>query len=588
MPELHFRVLGPLEVVRDGQQVTISAPKLRVLLAALLLRANTTVTVEKLGERLWGDSPPPTVRKSTQLYALRLRRMLGDGEGSPIETRPDGYLIRLTPDQLDLLRFQQSVAAAKEAGDLATELARLDEALACWRGPALGDVPSESLQRDEVASLSEELLRAQERRMQISLELGRHREIIGDLVGLTGEHPWKESFWAQLIVALHHSGRSADALDTYQNVRRMFVDELGVEPGPQVQQAHRTVLAGGADGGFAAEPAVREAICQLPADVHSFVGRTGPIEMLNGWFGGARHRAVVISGPPGVGKTALAVHVGHLSRPLFPDGQLYVNLQGYSGESPMTPAAALIRFLGALGVPQNRVPADVEGQAALFRSVLADRKMLVLLDNALDADQVRPLLPGEPGCAVLITSRNDLRGLAVRPGVDHLPLGVLTGEESHAVLTDLLGTERAESELEAVTELARTCAHLPLALRIVGANLAADPHRDVEVYTEELKKRGRLSELAIDGDEPSAVRIAFDQSYLRMRAGDRGLFRLLGLVSGPDIGETAAAALAGVTPYEARRSLDRLAAANLLHRHAPGRYQLHDLIREYAADRARA
>ncbi len=585
MSGLGFRVLGPLEVVRDGEAVPINGPKLRVLLAALLVRANATVSVDQLAERLWGERPPATARKSTQVYALRLRRMLGDD--SLIETRPDGYLIRVCPDQLDLLRFRELTGRAARAGEPDEELRLLTEALGCWRGSALSDVPSESMQREDAVQLAEERLRARDRYFEVSLEVGRHREIIGELGTLTQEHPWQESFWAQLILALHRSGRRADALDTYRGVHKMFTGELGVEPGARLQEVHRTILA--EDAG--AEPVPpRVAIYQLPADLHRFVGRSATIDALTKLSIGAggRWRNVVISGPPGVGKTALAVHVAHLFSPSFADGQLYVNLQGYAADPPLTPAAVLTRFLGTLDVPRERIPTEVEEQAALFRSVLSGRKMLLLLDNAISAEQIRPLLPGQPGCAVLITSRHDLRGLSVDPGADHVPLGVLTEAESRSVLADLLGAARVEAEPEALAELARTCAHLPLALRIAGANLAADPGREIAEYTAELTTQGRLAELTIDGDQRSAVRVAFDHSYLRLAEGDRRLFRLLGLTPGLDIGVPAAAALADTSPGDAARALDRLTAANLLQRPARGRYQFHDLIREYAVARAQA
>jgi tetratricopeptide (TPR) repeat protein len=282
------------------------------------------------------------------------------------------------------------------------------------------------------------------------------------------------------------------------------------------------------------------------------------------------------------------VHVARLIGAKFPDGQLYVDLQGFALDPPLDPSAALTRLLTALGIPRDSIPSEVQAQAALFRSTVSDRSMLLLLDNAIDVEQVRPLLPGHPGCVVLITSRNDLRGLAVHPGADQVPLDVLTETESAAVLTDLLGPDRAAAEPEALAELARTCAHLPLALRIAGANLAADPGRGIADYTAEIATSGRLTELAVGGDERSAVRIAFDLSYIRLTVADQRLFRLLGLVPGADVGVPAAAALVGAVPAEARRALDRLVAANLLQRPRPGRYQFHDLIREYAVECAAA
>ncbi len=578
MGRVSFGVLGPLWVVRDGQVVQLNAPKLRVLLAALLLRANLPVPVETLADWLWGEDHSSAARKSTQMYVLRLRRVLGDEV--VIETHPHSYLLRVRPDQLDLLRFRRLTREAGSGG-AADERRLLAEALACWRGPPLEDVECELMRRDEIPQLEEERLRVQERFFEVSLQLGGHRDVLGELVRLTEQHPWQESFWAHLLVALHGTGRRAEALETYQKLRRRFVDELGVEPGAQVRQAHRSILDDEGSGSGAPEPAV----WQLPGDVARFVGRKAAIGELSRMT--SARRDIVISGPPGVGKTTLAVHVAHLWAAEFPDGQLYVNLQGFAADPPLSPAAALSRFLRALGVARDHVPDAVEEQAAVFRSRLAGRRMLLVLDNAVSAEQVRPLLPGQPGCLVLITSRSDLRGLAVSPGAAHLPLDVLTEDESRAVLTDLVGVARAEAESEAVGELARTCAHLPLALRIAGANLAADPLRGVAEHTAELIARGRLRGLAVDGDERSAVRAAFDQSYLRLAEADRGLFRLLGLAPGPDIGVAAAAALVEVPVAEARRALGRITAANLLVRTAADRCAFHDLIREYAADQPR-
>jgi DNA-binding SARP family transcriptional activator len=586
VPSFAFGVLGPLEVIRDGQPVVISAPKLRVLLAALLIGANRTLSIDQLAARLWDEQPPTGARKAIQVSVVRLRQLLGD---ELIVTGPDGYRLPVEPDQLDLCRFNRLTDAARQAanaGDADAELRHLTEALACWRGPALADVPSESLQREVVAQLAESRLRATERRTQVALDLGQHREIITDLVQLTKDHPWQEAFWVQLILALHRSDRLADALDTYRTVHRKFRDELGVDPSEHLQQLHGMLLAGQLDLPDAGRVPVQVPVhvCQLPAEVRGFVGREAQVEQLTALLG---TDAVIVSGPPGVGKTALALHVAHRLRPLFADGGLYVDLQGYATDPPLTPAAALTRFLHALGVPRDQVPSELEAMAALYRSTLGGRNMLVLLDNAGEPDQVRPLLPGGPGCAVLITSRNDLRGLTAREGAVHVKLEELTPEQSHLLLTGLIGADRAHTEPDAVAELAETCGFLPLALRIAGANLAADPYDTVAGYLTTLGAADRVARLAIDGDECTGVRVAFDRSYLSLADEDRRLFRLLGLAPGPDLTVAAAAALAEREPGETRRALDRLAAANLLHRHAPGRYRFHDLIREYAADRAR-
>jgi DNA-binding SARP family transcriptional activator/tetratricopeptide (TPR) repeat protein len=606
MSALSFGLLGPLAVVRNGERVALNTGKLRVVLATLLLRANQTVSVDELVERLWGAAAPSGARKTVQLYAMRLRRTLSDdSQAQPlVQTRPNGYLIDLEPGGLDLARFHQlrdESRLAAHSGDLVNEAARLSEALALWRGRALDDIPSESLQREMVPQLEELRLLVTERRVQVDLELGRHREVIGELFRLTKDHPWHEPYWIQLIQALARSDRLAEALETCRTTWQMFRAELGIDPGEQFQQLHRMLLDGGPATTTAVVPALAEepgppsfaaASSQLPPPVRRFVGRADLVQRLGDLLTvGADTDAVSIvnvSGPPGVGKTALALQVAHRLRARFPDGQLYVHLRGYTTHPPLRPAAALAGFLRALGVPLGHIPGDLEGQAALYRSLLTGRRMLVLLDDAADPDQVRPLLPGAPGCVVLVTSRSDLRGLAATQGADHLPLSVLSTADSIELLADLIGAERAAAEPEAVTELAKTCAHLPLALRIAGANLAADPHVGIAEYVHDLQEPGTLAKLAIDGDERAGVRMAIDLSYDRLSPEDRRLFRLLGMASCLDFTASAAAALAGMTPADTTRSLDRLTAVNLMHRSAPRRFQFHDLIRDYATERAHA
>ncbi|MDX3187674.1 BTAD domain-containing putative transcriptional regulator [Streptomyces sp. MN03-5084-2B] len=573
---LRFGILGPLEVTREGAPVTVNGPKLRVVLAALLLRPNATVTFDRLAEHLWGDDQPPTARKSTQLYTQRLRRALGE---AVIETRPDGYLLRLAPDQLDLLRFRDLVARSRDA-EPERERALLAEALACWGGTPLAGIPSESLQRDEAVSLSEERLRARDRYFEVSMELGHHREIVGDLSALTRENPWQEALWAWYILALHRCGRQADALETYRGVHRMFAEELGVEPGSRLRAAHRAILTAQEDRPLAeALPAV----CQLPADLPSFSGRTSDLAKLDGLLG---HRTVVLTGPGGVGKTALAVHWAHRVAARFPDGRLFVDLRGYASTSPVSKTQAMTVCLRALGVAAAHVPVTLDEQVVLYRTMLAGRRVLVVLDNAVDADHVRPLLPPEPGCAALVTSRAELRGLTVINDARVLALDVLTTSDTRTLLTGLLGADLAATEPAALDQLAGLCGHLPLALRIAAANLAGGRHPSIAGYVAALRS-DPLTELAIEGDPDVAVRATFQLSYQALDEPARRLFRLLGRVPGPDFDLAAATALSNA-PEQARRCLDRLVAASLLTRRSATRFQFHDLVREYAGDRARA
>ncbi|MBP2320388.1 DNA-binding SARP family transcriptional activator [Kibdelosporangium banguiense] len=574
--DLAFGILGPLEVTRGGTPVPVNGPKLRIMLAGLLLRPNVVVPVDRLAEELWGDEQPPTARKSTQLYAQRLRRALGE---AVIETRPDGYLLRLAPRQLDLLRFRALAEQARTAEPEA-ERTLLAKALACWRGAPLADVPSESLQREQAVPLAEELLRVRERYLEVSLQLGRHREIIGELGTVTRENPWQESFWALYILALHRSERQADALETYRDVHRMFTDELGVDPGPRLRAAHRAILTPQEEIPLT-EPL--PAVCQLPADLPSFSGRTSDLANLDALLG---QRTLVIAGPGGIGKTALAVHWAHRVAERFPDGQLFVDLRGYASTSPMSKTQAMTLCLRALGVSATHVPMTLDEQVVLYRTMLAGRRVLVVLDNAADADQVRPLLPPNPGCAALVTSRGDLRGLTVLNDARVLALDVLTTSDTRVLLTGLLGTDLVDAEPTAVDRLADLCGHLPLALRIAAANLVSGKYPSVSDYVAALRA-DPLAELAIEGDPDVAVRATFQLSYQALDEPARRMFRLLGSVPGPDFDLAAAAALTGAAE-QTRRCLDRLVAAGLLTRRSPTRFQFHDLVREYAADRARA
>ncbi|MFE0042519.1 AfsR/SARP family transcriptional regulator [Streptomyces albireticuli] len=616
MTELRFRLLGHMEVFRGTTPVPLTAGKLRVLLASLLLGANRTVPFDTLVERLWGEDPPPSARNTVHVYTMRLRRALGDGpDGAPlVRTRPNGYALEVAPDRLDVTAFHELLERARRAhttGDAVEESALLTEALALWQGPALLDVPSESLQRGAAPRLADERLHALERWAEVELRLGRHAEIVGELDALTREHPLRERLWAALMLALSRSGRTGEALAAYRRVRRLFRDEMGIDPGEHVNRVHQMVLTGSAasgspvSGGAGAQaPGAGRgpwevAPFQLPPAPRCFVGRTGPVRSLTEFLtsraygrggppGGAGEAMPVgiVTGQPGVGKTTLALHVAHRVRARFPDGQLYVNLQGHCRAAPLAPSVALGRCLRALGLPAHQVPADEEERIGLYRSLLADRRVLVLLDDAADPRQVRPLLPGDPGCAVLVTSRDDLRGLAAIEGGHRLRLAPMTDEESVALLTGLLGPARADAEPGAVRALAAECARLPLALRIAAANVDALPQTRVAHYVGVLRSRGRLAHLVSPGDEEAAVRAAFDLSYRRLSEPAATLFARLSLVPGPDFAGPAAGVLMNRSPAGAGPLLDTLVSANLVAAGSGGRYRIHDLLGEYAAARA--
>ncbi|GAA4095773.1 hypothetical protein GCM10022214_68850 [Actinomadura miaoliensis] len=428
---MRFAILGPLEVTADGRSLPLSAAKHRVLLASLLVEANQPVPVTRLVERLWGDAPPQYGKGTLQTYVMRLRRILNPHAPSGhdvIRTGADGYLVDIAPDALDLNRFEalrRQGRAASRRGDLSGEAGHLAEALSLWRGPALMDVPSESLQREEAPRLTELWLQTVERRVDVDLALGRHSLVVGELRRLTGAYGLRERFWEQLMLALFHCGRQAEALTAYREVSEKLRWELGVDPGERLRRIHqaildndRDLLPGARTTAVTCEHAPAppwKAICQLPPDIGGFTGRAELLEQittsLTGQGTDTAVPIVAVSGMPGAGKTALAVRVAHSLRSRFPDGQWYVRMEG-SGPAPRDPAEVLAEVLEAAGIPRGEVPASLEGRACMLRAHLADRRVLLVVDDVRDTGQIRPLLPGTPGCAVLATSRRDQSALS--------------------------------------------------------------------------------------------------------------------------------------------------------------------------------
>jgi DNA-binding SARP family transcriptional activator/tetratricopeptide (TPR) repeat protein len=567
-------VLGPLEVKVDGRVVPIPAGRARILLAALLLRANRVVPVDVLVDWLWDGTPPDPSRAKATLHMVvrRLRQALGSVQ--VVRTAAGGYVADVPPGGLDLHRYRELVEARRYA-----------EALALWRGEPLSDVRSDSLHRDEVAPLLEEHLAVTEKRVEADLDAGRSLDVVPELRVLTARYPLHERFWGQLVRALHGAGQQADALAAYEAVRARLADELGIDPGRALRELHAAVLA----GRVAPERSSGVVPRQLPP-VPEFVGRAEVVAELTALLSadGARVPLALISGAPGIGKTALAVHVARLLLDDFPDGQLFADLRGYSPSSAVTATVVLPRFLRALGIAAEDVPGDPEEQVALYRSLLGDRRVLVLLDNVRQADDVRLLLPGHPRCAVLVTSREGMPGLVAGDGARSFVIEPLRPHESLALLGGVLGAEVLDAAPEAAADLAETCAHWPLALRIAGAHLAGRPALDLARYVGELRGEDRLDALAIEGDEQLAMRAAFDLSYVGLAADARAAFRLLGMVPGDDISTAAAAALLGCDVVGARRLLGTLVRANLVRQPAAGRFTSHDLLREYAAAKALA
>jgi DNA-binding SARP family transcriptional activator len=565
---VQFLILGPLEVRRDGTPLRVGGPQQQAVLALLLAHPNQVVSADRLADQLWRGRPPPKARSLLQGCVAALRR-----SDVALVTQAPGYLLRVPAGALDAQRFEDLARDAEQQADPARASALFREALALWRGPAFDGLAIEACQA-EAARLAERRMSVLQRCLDAESRQGR--DVVAELQTLVREHPLRESLWVRLMTALQREGRQADALAAYRELRRHLVEELGVEPGAAARALHQEILAGTAP----VPPKVNAGPAQVPAAVQAFTGRDEHLDILDGLTPGI----AVICGMAGVGKTTLAVEWAHRHRDDFADGQLYVDLRGFSTAGPLEPAAALAGFLQALGVPTEQVPAEIDQAAALYRTLLSRRAVLVVLDNAVSAAQVRPLLPGGAGCRTLVTSRSALGGLVARNGAHHLALDALTPEEAVALLVRVLGTARTAGENVAVEALGRLCAYLPLALRIAAANLTLRPKMPLVEYVEELGSGSRLSALAVADDDDSAVRAAFDLSYSALPEPARRLFRLLAAAPGTDFTIDDAAALTGTDRPAAATTTNTLVDAHLIIPLAAGRHTFHDLLRLYAAD----
>lgn len=604
--EMEFGLLGPLLVRRGGTVIPVQRGNQRTLLAALLLAANRVVLAEDIAEALWGPIPPPSAPVTIRNYVRRLRHALGDADRARILSQPRGYLIRIGDGELDASRFEallESARAAAHGGRWGIAADQARAALALWRGEPLADVESDVLALREVPRLAEMRLQALDVRIGADLHLGRHAEVTAELQGLARAHPLSEQMHGLLMLALYRCGRQGEALAAYQHARQILVEEVGTEPGADLQALHRQIL--NADPALAAPKAppalVHDASAaiprQLPGVAAYFTGRESELAELSRLMDQSGRQAPgtlaigvisAIGGMAGVGKTALAMHWAHQVAPRFRDGQLYVNLRGFDPASPATPDEAIRELLDGLAVPAAQIPSGLAARAALYRTLLADRRMLIVLDNARDEQQVRPLLPATPSCLVLITSRRQLAGLAATDGARLLTLDVLSPAEARQMLTARLGTDRAAADPAAVVQIAELCAHLPLALAIVAARAAARPCVPLSALATELRDAaGRLDALET-GDPAASIGAVFSWSIHLLSPAAARMFGLLGLHPGPDITAIAAASLAGVPHTAARRALAELNAAALIAEHRPGRYALHDLLRAYAAKQANA
>ena len=640
MMRLRVGVLGPVTAWRDEREIPAGQPRQLAVLGMLALRANHVVSRGELVDAVWGDEPPASAEGGIYTYVAGLRRVLEPdlprrdpdhprrAAAQVLVSAGGGYMLRLDPGSLDSDQFEQALGRARglrASGDLSAAAQAVDEGLGLWRGQAFAGVPGPFAEAER-QRLGELRTAAAEERADLLLARGRAAEAVAELTTLVAEHPLRERARGLLMIALYRCGRQADALQVFHDVRIRLAEDLGIDPSGELTQIHQQVLsmdpvldgpaelpvtlaanrahpahtqatlAGPGQGAFG-DP-LRQAAsppAQVPPEPAGFAGRTPELRALHAMLPAdedavpSEPQVAVITGTAGVGKTTLAIRFARQVASRFPDGQLYVNLRGFdqSGE-PAEPEVALRDFFEALGVPQRRVPASLEAQTGLFRSLLEGKRMLLLLDNARSTEQVRPLLPASPGCMVLITSRSQLTGLVVAEGAKPVPLHMLSGAEASELLERRIGTERVAAEPVAAAELIEQSAWLPLALSVTCARAVTRPGVALADLAAELRDvRGRLDALETD-DVTTDLRAVFSWSYEKLSARAARMFRLLGVHPGPDISAAVAASLSATALPVARTALAELARASLLAEEAGGRFSCHELLRVYAAECAAA
>jgi DNA-binding SARP family transcriptional activator/tetratricopeptide (TPR) repeat protein len=608
--DVEVNLLGPLEVRAGGQPVTVGGTRQRIVLATLLLDPGRVIATERLTTAVWDDDPPTTARTQVQISISKLRGVFAAiGLPDAIVTHESGYLIQVPDGAVDIGRFRRMVAAGRQAAqrrDTATAVVALREALDLWRGEAFAGLRSRLLE-SVALRLEEERLAVVQERIDLELAAGRHHEVIGEMRGLVTSHPLREKLYQQLMLALYRDGRQAEALEVYRDARRILVEEHGLDPGDELRTLEQAILAadpavaaaapagppvrGGADQGDHAAPdgrvipPLRESPGlprQLPARPHAFVGRDDLRSQMRQALAARTGTVLVVSGPAGVGKTAMAVTVAYDALDLFPDGQLFAHLR--SGDTrPVSSGQVLDQFLRALGVPPATLPRDREALAGLYRSHLAGRQALVLLDDAATTAQVEPLLPAYPGVAVIVTTRGSLAGLS---DVQRFEIGPLAPGASHELLCQIVGRDRVAAEPEAAAAVAESCSHLPLALRIAAGKLSARRHWQIARMAHRLGDESRqLDELSLDG---AGVRASLSISVEALDTAARELLPLLGTLGAASFASWVAGPLLDVDAYAGADALDELVDAQLVEvvagTGAQARYRLHDLVAVFARE----
>ncbi|MCL7376910.1 BTAD domain-containing putative transcriptional regulator [Streptomyces sp. 35G-GA-8] len=604
MEPVRFAVLGPVQVWRAGRELSLGRPQERALLALLLVRAGQPVPVSDLVAALWGTRPPHSAVNVIRRHVGSLRRLLEPGlpvraAGRWLVRASGGYQLMTDPDTLDLLEFRRLCEAARQVAGETPPTRTLDlftEALGLWRGPVAAGLAPETRAHLPLDALAHERLMAVREAADAAVAAGLPGAVLPELRKAAADHPLDEPVQARLILALGATGRRTEALSTHETVSARLATELGIDPGPELLDVHRAVLLDAlptapptAAASWSRAPLLPSP-AQLPHDLPTFIGRRAELERaftLCTNDAGAPGTATIaaISGMAGVGKSTFAVHLAHRIAERFPDGQLYMNLRGYDPSGAVVRSEDAVRgFLDALGVPPERIPRCPDAQAGLYRSVLAGRRVLVVLDNAHDTEHVRPLLPGTPGCLTLVTSRNELSGLVAAHGAHPLALPPFGDKEARSLLAHRLGTDRVTAEPRAVDEFIRRCAGLPLALTCVAARAAAHPRFPLSTIAAELREaHGSLDAFAMP-DVSVDVGTVFSWSSNALSTEAARLFRLLALHPGPDFTASAASVLAGRPVRPSRLLLTELVGAHLITEHAPGRYAFHDLLRAHAAE----